>query len=384
MSESTPGNRKAAGSRLKFRSAAAFVAEYIPLSYAIEGIVRSSSLYTLTARTGAGKTAFLIVAALAVATGRADIIGREVHHGRVAYVACENPDDIRMRLKIAAFLLNVDLDAIGDDLVIHDRRSKPEAVHAELEKLAGEKLFALVIVDTLAAFFDGDNINDNVQGGQFMRRLHPLTQIAGLPSVIVAAHPVKNASEEALVPYGGGAILSESVAVFLGLRATAAPRCERLEELREEAAAAGEGVRGRATRLRDRRRQAARPGTRISQPLSRGQNPTNHWSPAMRRNRPSLRSRLCASAARAARGRAARAAKRPTPNGYAPTLDSQSASNHCSDETPPCRCIGFLARRSHTRILLRSSVFPPFRFQSLLSTFPLLMLRCIFEDGVYV
>ena len=93
--------------------------------------------------------------------------------------------------------------------MILDRREKPEAVHAALAKLAEQEPFALVIVDTLAAFFDGDNINDAVQGGEFMRRLRPLTQIAGLPSVIVAAHPTKNATEDALVPYGSGAILNE-------------------------------------------------------------------------------------------------------------------------------------------------------------------------------
>jgi hypothetical protein len=192
-----------------FKTAAQFCGEYVPLSYTIEPIVRSASLYTLTAKTGAGKTAFNVVAALAVATGRQDVLNREVVQGRVAYLACENPDDIRMRFKIAAFLLNVDLEEIGDNLVILDFRAKPEAVHAELKRLAEQEPLALVIVDTLAAFFDGDNINDAVQGGQFMRRLRPLTQIKGLPSVLVAAHPVKNASEDALVPYGSGAILNE-------------------------------------------------------------------------------------------------------------------------------------------------------------------------------
>ena len=192
-----------------FKTAARFCGEYVPLSYTVEPIIRSASLYTLTAKTGAGKTAFNVVAALAVATGRQDIINREVVKGRVAYLACENPDDIRMRFKIAAFLLNVDLEEIGDKLVILDYRAKPEAVHAEMKRLAEQEPFALVIVDTLAAFFDGDNINDAVQGGQFMRRLRPLTQIKGLPSVLVAAHPVKNASEDALVPYGSGAILNE-------------------------------------------------------------------------------------------------------------------------------------------------------------------------------
>jgi hypothetical protein len=192
-----------------FKTAARFCGEYVPLSYTVEPIIRSASLYTLTAKTGAGKTAFNVVAALAVATGRHDVLNREVVKGRVAYLACENPDDIRMRFKIAAFLLNIDLAEIGDRLLILDTRAKPEAVHAELKRHAEQEPFALVIVDTLAAFFDGDNINDAVQGGQFMRRLRPLTQIAGLPSVVVSAHPVKNASEDNVVPYGSGAILNE-------------------------------------------------------------------------------------------------------------------------------------------------------------------------------
>ena len=41
--------------------------------------------------------------------------------------------------------------------------------------------------------------------GDFMRRLRPATQIEGLPAVLVAAHPVKNAADDNLVPYGSGA-----------------------------------------------------------------------------------------------------------------------------------------------------------------------------------
>ena len=110
---------------------------------------------------------------------------------------------------IAAFLLNIDIGEIGDRL--RDPRPSREAGRRarRMTRLAKPEPFALIIVDTLAAFFDGENINDAVQGGEFMRRLRPLTQIPGLPSVIVAAHPVKNASEDALVPYGSGAILNE-------------------------------------------------------------------------------------------------------------------------------------------------------------------------------
>jgi hypothetical protein len=42
-----------------------------------------------------------------------------------------------------------------------------------------------------------------------MRRLRPLTKIGGLPTVVVAAHPIKNAAEDNLLPYGSGAILNE-------------------------------------------------------------------------------------------------------------------------------------------------------------------------------
>jgi hypothetical protein len=111
------------------------------------------------------------VAALAVATGRTDILNLEVARGRVAYLACENPDDIRMRLKIAAYLLGVDLDALGDLVMILDRREKPESVCAALAELAEQEPFALVIVDTLAAFFDGKNINDAL-GGVDTYRIH--------------------------------------------------------------------------------------------------------------------------------------------------------------------------------------------------------------------
>jgi hypothetical protein len=62
---------------------------------------------------------------------------------------------------------------------------------------------------TLQAAFDGADLNDNVQAGEFMRRLRRLTAVRGSPSVIVAAHPVKNAQNDNLLPYGGGAMLNE-------------------------------------------------------------------------------------------------------------------------------------------------------------------------------
>jgi hypothetical protein len=205
-----PGEAMEAMPAVEFKSVSAFCAEYEPISYAVEPFVRSGSLYTLTAKTGSGKTALLINMALAVATGRgADIIGREVTGGRVAFIAVENPDDLRMRIMVAAFILNIDLNKFAHNLIILDQRVKPEALVAKLKTLSSGGPFTLIMVDTLAAYYDGDDINNNVQAGDFMRRLRPLTRLPGLPSVIVAAHPVKNAANDNLIPYGGGAILNE-------------------------------------------------------------------------------------------------------------------------------------------------------------------------------
>ena len=194
---------------VRFKPIGEFLAEYVPLSYAVEPIVRSGSLYTLTARTGAGKTALFIVMALAIAAGRSDLLGVEVERGRVALLTFENPDDVRMRMLIAAFALNVDLRDVADHLEILDKRARPEDITAQLEAMSSTQPFRLILVDTLAAFFDGDNINDAVQGGNFMRRMRPMTRLPGLPAVLVAAHPVKNAAEDNLLPYGSGAILNE-------------------------------------------------------------------------------------------------------------------------------------------------------------------------------
>jgi AAA domain len=204
----SPGDR--AAELVDFRSAFDFCSAYEPIAYAVEPFIRSGSLYTLTAKTGAGKTAILIVMALAVVTGRGDILGREVTKGRVAFIAVENPDDLRMKLMVAAYILNINFAEIAGNLIILDKRVSPESLAGKLKELSADGEFRLITVDTLAAYFDGDDINNNVQAGNFMRRLRPMTHLPGAPSVIVAAHPVKNAAPDNLIPYGGGAILNEA------------------------------------------------------------------------------------------------------------------------------------------------------------------------------
>ena len=170
---------------INLKSLRAFVAEYQPPSYVVEPIIRSGSLYTLTGKTGGGKTGLLVSTTLAVATGRQDILKFEAVKGRVAYLTAENPDDVRMRFMVSGFVLNVGIDGIAERVVILDRREKPEDIVAGVTKFAEEEPFALIIVDTLAAFYDGKDINSSVEGGEFLRRLRPLPRIKGSPAVVV-------------------------------------------------------------------------------------------------------------------------------------------------------------------------------------------------------
>jgi energy-coupling factor transporter ATP-binding protein EcfA2 len=192
---------------VKTKTLGQFVAEYVALSYIVEPWIRDASLYSLTGRTGCGKTSFLVILAIAVAAASEKILGRQCEQGRVAFLTAENPDDLRMKFMVVCTYLQVDFDSIKDRIIIIDRREKPEDAFFTLSQTCE---FRLVVVDTFAAYFDGKNVNDAVEGGEFMRRCRPFTTLRGKPAVLVACHPVKNALEDNLIPYGSGAILNEA------------------------------------------------------------------------------------------------------------------------------------------------------------------------------
>ena len=67
----------------------------------------------------------------------------------------------------------------------------------------------LVVIDTSAAYFEGDEPNNNAQQGVHAARLRTLIDLPGGPCVLALCHPIKNADRDNLIPYGGGAFLNE-------------------------------------------------------------------------------------------------------------------------------------------------------------------------------
>ena len=173
----------------------------------IDGLLQRRFLYSMTAPTGGGKTAVALLLAAAIARGE-NISNHEVERGSILYFAGENPDDIRMRWLAMADKMAFDVDDI-DVQFIAGVISIAEMFDQIKGEIAAEGGVTAVVVDTAAAYFDGDDENDNVQMGKYARTLRRLTTLPGGPSVIVPCHPTKNASNDNLLPRGGGAFIAE-------------------------------------------------------------------------------------------------------------------------------------------------------------------------------
>jgi AAA domain len=188
------------------QSSSKFVESYIPPDYLIDGLLQRRYCYSLTARTGAGKTAIALLFAAHVALGL-PLGDREVDKGRVLIFAGENPDDVRARWIAMAQQMDFDVETIDVHFVPGRFKISEliERIRKEMDALGGA---ALLIIDTSAAYFEGDDENDNVQLGAHASRMREL-RIPGGPCTIINCHPTKNAADDNLIPRGGGAFLNE-------------------------------------------------------------------------------------------------------------------------------------------------------------------------------
>jgi hypothetical protein len=188
-------------------TSAEFINTFVPPDYAIDGLIQRRFCYSLTAPTGHGKTAVALLISACKALGR-PIGNREVEPGRVLYLAGENPDDVRMRWIALADKMGFDAETIGVHFVSGVKKLSDVAprIREEVERIGG---VSLVVVDTSAAFFEGDEENGNVQAGIHARMMRSLVNLSGGPCILVMCHPVKNAQQDNLLPRGGGAFIAE-------------------------------------------------------------------------------------------------------------------------------------------------------------------------------
>jgi hypothetical protein len=206
-----PGNGKDESTFVVY-SKADFVKGFHAPSYLIEGMLQRRFIYSITGATGHAKTAIALLICELVASPETNVmlLGHRVRKGRVVYFVGENPDDVRMRV------IGADSRRSGDPLQdwisfipgVFDIDKMFEKLEHEIERLPSP--IDLVVVDTSAAYFLGNEELSNTQMGAHARVLRRLTTLPGGPCVLVLCHPIKHAAEPSqLVPRGGGAFLAE-------------------------------------------------------------------------------------------------------------------------------------------------------------------------------
>lgn len=183
----------------KLISAADFIRGYVAPDFVIDGIVQRGFVYSMTGRTGDGKTALAIY--LSIKEGAAG--------QRIVYLAGENPDDIRARVIMTCEKYTLEPEELSVHFIAgtFDIGKAIETISAQVEAIGGADI---VFVDTSAAYFQGSDENSNTEAIRWAKELRALTSLPGNPAVIVLAHPIKAAKQKSdLIPRGGGAFIAE-------------------------------------------------------------------------------------------------------------------------------------------------------------------------------
>lgn len=191
----------------RLQSAAEFTADFVSPEWLVDGVLQRGRLYTLTAPTGAGKTAAALYMGMAMAAGK-EFCGKETEQGDVLFLAGENPDDVRARVIVGLEHAGLSTQATPLHFI-----PGTFSIRADMERIkeavAALPNLSLVILDTFAAYFDGDDENSNAQALDFARIVRGLTMLPSRPAVLMPAHPIKNAARNNLTPKGGSSLLNE-------------------------------------------------------------------------------------------------------------------------------------------------------------------------------
>jgi hypothetical protein len=193
---------------LACKSLAQFLGERMTVEFVVDDVLRREYVYTITAPTGAGKTAVAVLLALHIADGRP--IGKhEVQGGVVVYVAGENPDDVRGRFAVACQEMKIRPESAPVRIV--DRSFILAERADELQGIIEAVNACAVVVDTdqaVSLSCDSEE-NNNAERMAHAKRLRGLTRAKSRPVVLDLCHPRKNATKDDLTPRGGSAFLNE-------------------------------------------------------------------------------------------------------------------------------------------------------------------------------
>jgi len=189
-----------------FKPALAFADKPVPcMKWHVPGMVPHATATLLTGDGGTGKS--LIAMQLAVASAAGALwIGQEVTPGPVVYFSAEDDEqELHRRLDrilIADGLAYADVSGlfirstVGEGALLAERGResfKPSALAREIEAFARQTGARLVVLDTLANFYPGDE-NDRAQTTQFVDIVKGIALRCEC-AVVVLAHPSKSAME---------------------------------------------------------------------------------------------------------------------------------------------------------------------------------------------
>jgi|TARA_R110000823_G_scaffold245599_4_gene369756 archaellum biogenesis ATPase FlaH len=187
---------------------AAFLSDLQPLEYLIDGLLPVGVAYSLTGHAGHGKTTLALQFAISVARGEM-FADRETSKGKVLILAGENPYNVKWQYAAALAARNLSPKDV-DIHFVQGRFSIKEWSEVLRSKMEAMPDLKMVIVDSLQAFFEGDNDNDNTQMVEMAHRLRNLCKTHQRPALLIIAHPAgKVPQKDNLVPRGGGAFLNE-------------------------------------------------------------------------------------------------------------------------------------------------------------------------------
>lgn len=195
---------------LTFIPGSQFADSYVPDDQLIHGYFPRNRLFTLTGPTGSGKTNVALYLARCVAQGQQFADSPfPAGIGNTLFLAGENPADVQGRAK--ALFHNWSFTQEEKDRITFVE--KPFSIQQHVDEIrrwsqSGVKL-DLIVVDTLMAFFPGDDDNSNAQMKEFAQELRLLLEGTGNPLVLVPSHPTLSATKEDMRPRGGGAFLAE-------------------------------------------------------------------------------------------------------------------------------------------------------------------------------